>query len=102
MKNKSINKKISKPAGIFLMAPSIYNDYNSDINLDKINFTGTQLYVIHGLKDKEIDYKHSVKYCREHPNTYLYLLNDDHRLHDSIPKIDSLFSILIQLAKRNR
>lgn len=80
--------------GVFLMAPAIYME-----GLPALRPGGCDcpVTIVHGLQDEVVPFDHSVRYARDH-DVILHLLHDNHRLHNNLMFIRTLFEyFLVQL-----
>lgn len=76
------------PLGLFLLAPAFYlPGYGTHV------FSGlpSTVSIIHGWQDDVVPVDNSIRFAGQH-RAALHLLNDDHRLSNSLPDINSLFS----------
>jgi len=73
-------------AGLFLMAPALYKgNYPLDGCLPPIN---VPTEIVHGWHDDVIPFANSLRYANKAACS-LHLVDDDHRLHESIDRITS-------------
>ncbi|MCL5049967.1 MAG: alpha/beta hydrolase [Firmicutes bacterium] len=76
----------------FILAPAIYMPgYEHQAPTQKI----ANLTLVHGWHDDIIPVEHSIRFAREQDCT-LHLVNDDHRLIDSLDAIDAWFEVELQ------
>lgn len=79
-------------AGVFVLAPAIYMpgyEHNAPSS------TLHNLAIVHGWKDDVIPVEHSIRFATAQQCT-LHLVDDDHRLVDTLPSIDAWFASFIQ------
>lgn len=75
-------------AGSFILAPAIYMPGYADKAPQQ---PLPNLTIVHGWQDEIIPVEHSVRFARQQDCT-LHLVNDDHRLMNSLPQIELWFS----------
>ncbi|RUO23979.1 alpha/beta hydrolase [Aliidiomarina minuta] len=78
-------------AASFVLAPAIYMPGYED---KAPNHTLQNLAIVHGWDDEIIPVEHSIRFAREQ-NCTLHLVNDDHRLINSLPQIELWFSAFL-------
>lgn len=74
-------------AGLFLLAPAFYMDRGMQQN-PQANARYTR--VVHGWGDEVIPVEHAIRYAQQH-KAALALLDDGHRLIESLPVIEASF-----------
>lgn len=81
-----------KPDGLFLLAPAFYlNGYANQDPTPRAKRTS----IVHGWNDSVVPVQNSIKFAKLH-QCDLHLLDGDHRLNDSMPKIEPLFEIFLK------
>lgn len=75
-----------KPAGLFLLAPALYYPGFEEEPAD----IPPICTVVHGWQDTVIPPASALRFAQTHP-AELHLLDDEHRLIDSLPLIEALF-----------
>lgn len=79
-------------AGVFVLAPAIYMPgYEDKAPHQPIN----NLTMVHGWHDDIIPVDHSIRFAKAQQCT-LHLVNDDHRLIDSLPSVNGWFQQFLQ------
>ena len=73
--------------GLFLMAPALYM---KDFSVQDYKPMTTRCVVVHGTKDEIVPVENSRRFCKSTGATLLEV-EDDHRLHASIPEIEKVF-----------
>ncbi len=73
--------------GLFLMAPAFYLP-NYDVQ--SFNPKTKSIEIIHGWNDTTVPYQNSIRFGDKHKAT-LHMVDDDHRLSNSIPFLESVF-----------
>jgi pimeloyl-ACP methyl ester carboxylesterase len=76
---------------VFLLAPAIYMEGLPPLRTQKFD---CPVAVVHGWRDDVVPVEHSIRFAREQ-GAALHLLNDGHRLHDSIREIRYLFEYFL-------
>lgn len=69
-------------AGLFLMAPALWmkpEEYTIQSYFPKT----LKVEIVHGMCDDTVPYENSIRFAKEHDNTILHLVPDDHRLKAS-------------------
>ncbi|MGX5914728.1 alpha/beta hydrolase [Aliidiomarina sp. Khilg15.8] len=80
----------------FVLAPAIYMPgYESNAPTQPL----TNLEIVHGWADEIIPVEHSIRFAKEQECT-LHLVNDDHRLIQSLDMIDQYFVTFLQRVNR--
>ncbi len=74
--------------GLFLMAPAVYVPGYDQYEIKKVL---CPTLVVHGWRDEVIPVDSAWRFARKHRAT-LQVLDDDHRLRDSLPALEQLFS----------
>lgn len=74
--------------GLFLLAPAFYFPGYADIDP---GCPGERIDIVHGWKDDVILFEHSIRFAKKHGAT-LHLVEDDHRLFESLERIGECFS----------
>ena len=69
-------------AGLFLMAPALWMPAE-EYTIQSYHPMTTKVEITHGLHDDIVPCEHSIRFAREHANTTLHLVPDDHRLKAS-------------------
>lgn len=78
--------------GLFLMAPAFYL---LDYPAHQTHRHGNRIEVVHGWRDGVIPYQNSVRFGEEHRCT-VHLVDDDHRLANSLEPLNQYFTAFIQ------
>lgn len=76
------------PLGLFLLAPAFYlPGYDTHV------FSGlpANVTIIHGWQDDVVPVDNSIRFAGQH-RASLHILNDEHRLSESLPDITTLFA----------
>ena len=81
-----------KPDGLFLLAPAFYMTGYS--NEDPTPHT-KRTSIVHGWNDFVVPVPNSIKFAKQH-QCDLHLLEGDHRLNDTLPKIEPIFEIFLK------
>lgn len=68
--------------GLFLMAPALWMPAE-EYSIQSYHPLTTRVEITHGLNDDIVPYENSIRFLREHANTILHLVPDDHRLKAS-------------------
>jgi len=82
----------TKSQGLFLMAPAFY--LGGQANFDEIT-PACETHIVHGWKDDIVPVENSWRYAKR-TEAELHLLNDDHRLIDSLPQTNALFKQFLE------
>jgi len=77
--------------GVFLMAPALYLEGLPELRQGLLDCPAA---VVHGWRDEVVPYEHSVRFARTY-SASLHLLESDHRLHNQIRMIKSLFEYFL-------
>lgn len=86
-----------KSQGLFLMAPAFY--LGGQANFDELT-PACETQIIHGWNDDIVPVENSWRYAKR-TKAELHVLNDDHRLIDSLPQTNALFRQFLEtLLKR--
>ena len=78
----------SPPAGLFLMAPALYVPGYEQYEIKNVSWPTV---VVHGWRDEVIPVSSAWRFAERH-QTELHVLNDDHRLSDSLSELEQLFA----------
>lgn len=88
----TVASQMINPVGLFLMAPAFnmpgYKVQNPVPHAKKT-------VIVHGLRDDVVPVGNSISYAKEH-NVELHLLDDDHRLTEQLPRIETLFDWFLE------
>ncbi len=79
-------------SGIFLMAPALYLP---GYGIQQFQPKCRNMTIVHGWHDEIIPYKNSVDFAHEH-NCTLHLVNDNHRLTNSLEMIADYFQTFMK------
>lgn len=82
------SQHIPNVSGLFLLAPAFYmarSGYVSEAEQAPTPYAHAT-HIMHGWNDEVIPPQHSIRFAQEH-HAHLELVNDDHRLIESIPHI---------------
>ena len=74
--------------GLFVLAPALY--LGGSINFDTVSLPESTA-IVHGWRDDIVPVENSWRFARQH-SAELHILDDDHRLIGTLPKISTLFS----------
>jgi pimeloyl-ACP methyl ester carboxylesterase len=74
--------------GLFVLAPAFY--LGGSVNFDTVS-TPELTAIVHGWRDDIVPVENSWRFARQH-SAELHILNDDHRLITTLPKVTELFS----------
>ena len=77
-----------RPVGLFVMAPAIFVPGYESYDIVSITCPVT---VVHGWRDDVVPVECGIRFAQEH-SADLYVLDSDHRLTESLEKIESLFA----------
>ncbi|MDV6315216.1 alpha/beta hydrolase [Idiomarina sp. HP20-50] len=78
--------------GLFLLAPAFY--LGGEVDFDKVT-PQCKIHIVHGWKDDIVPVENSWRYAKR-THAQLHIVNDDHRLIDSLPQTNALFSDFLQ------
>src|SRR6266513_325464 len=73
--------------GVFLMAPALYMQGLPELRASVLDCPAA---VVHGWRDEVVPFEHSVRFAQAY-RAALHLLESDHRLHNQIRVLHSLF-----------
>ncbi|MCS6948366.1 MAG: alpha/beta hydrolase [Steroidobacteraceae bacterium] len=76
---------------LFLMAPAIYLDGLPPLRTRAVDCPTA---IVHGWRDAVVPVEHSIRFAREHAAA-LHVVDDDHRLQNSIREIRYLFEYFL-------
>lgn len=82
-------------AGLFLMAPALWM-LAEEYTIQSYHPMTTRVEITHGLNDDIVPYENSIRFFREHANTILHLVPDDHRLKVSHDFLASQFKRFLE------
>ena len=82
----------TKSRGLFLMAPAFY--LGGQANFDELT-PPCETQIVHGWKDDIVPVENSWRYA-ERTRAELHLVNDGHRLIDSLPQTNALFKRFLE------
>jgi fermentation-respiration switch protein FrsA (DUF1100 family) len=77
--------------GVFLMAPALYLQGLPELRAGLLDCPAT---VVHGWRDDVVPYEHSVRFAKAY-RAALHLLESDHRLHNQLRVLESLFEYFL-------
>ena len=77
--------------GVFLMAPALYLQ---DLPELRAGVLDCPTAVVHGWRDDVVPFEHSVRFAQTY-RAALHLLESDHRLHNQVRVIQSLFEYFL-------
>lgn len=87
-----------KPHGMFLMAPAFYlPDYANQNPIPAAHATT----VVHGWRDEVVPVDNVIGFAKKH-GVLLHVLNDGHRLVDSLSTVEHLFGLFLDEVLLNR
>ena len=78
--------------GLFLLAPALYM---KDYPVQEYNPLASKIEIVHGWSDSVIPFDNSIRFAKQH-NYTLHILDDDHRLGSSLPKLAKLFKAFLR------
>ena len=78
--------------GLFLLAPALFM---KDYPIQNYKPLASKVEIVHGWSDDIIPFENSVRFAKSN-NYSLHLLDDDHRLGGSLPKIAKLFKAFLR------
>lgn len=79
-------------AGLFLLAPAFYFPGYPGV---APGCRKEHVEIVHGWRDDVILFEHSLRFSRKH-GTILHLVEDDHRLFDSLERTEDYFSAFLR------
>lgn len=74
--------------GLFVLAPAFY--LGGTVNFDCLSIPGNTS-IVHGWRDDIVPVENSWRFAKHH-SAVLHILDDDHRLISTLPRINELFS----------
>lgn len=82
-------------AGMFLMAPALWME-SEEYTIQSYCPQTQHVEIVHGMNDDTVPYENSIRFAREHGNTVLHLVPDDHRLKASHDFLAYQFQLFLQ------
>ena len=82
-------------AGVFLMAPALWMTAE-EYTVQTYQPLTSKIEITHGINDEIVPYENSIRFVREHKDTILHLVPDDHRLKASLDFLACQFRRFIE------